>query len=343
VKEIQAPFEKIKHVLIIKLRAIGDVLLSTPVVENLKKEYPHLEIDFLTEKFAAEVLTDNPWITNIIPFSKKTQSSFELIRLVRKRKYDVVIDLFGNPRTALITRLSGAKYRIGFPFRGRAYAYTDYVNPRGGEVHNVEFNLDVLKHFEIPITSRHPFFPLSNKEIQFADDFFSHNKLSGKMIIGINASGGWYTKKWPLPSFAKLIDTISSHGQYEFVLFWGPGEYDDAVMIQKNVKAATHLIPKTTLKEMGALLQRCSYLISNDSGPMHIAASLDVPTLGTFGPTNPHLQGPYGERNVWVRNERLDCLECNLTKCPIGNVCMSDLSVDVVYSAFQKLIKKNQK
>ena len=342
-KEILLPFQEINRVLIIKLRAIGDVLLSTPVVENFKKKYPHLEIDFLTEQFAAEVLIGNPWVTNVILFSKKTQSSFELIRSVRKRKYDIVIDLFGNPRTALITRFSGAKYRIGFPFRGRAYAYTDFVTPRGGEVHNVEFNLDVLKHFNLPINSKKPLFPLLDADNIFADDFFVQNNLSNKKIIGINASGGWYTKKWNLSSFAKLIDKISLSGDYQFVLFWGPGEYDDAVVIQKKVSVPTYLIPKTTLKEMGALLQRCSYLISNDSGPMHIAASLEVPTLGIYGPTSPHLQGPYGKQHMWVRNEQLDCLECNLTKCPIGNVCMTDLSVEVVYSAFQQLITKNQK
>ena len=93
---------------------------------------------------------------------------------------------------------------------------------------------------------------------------------------------------------------------------------------------------------MGALLKHCSYLISNDSGPMHIAASLGVPTLGIYGPTNPILQGPYGPRNTWVRHEALDCLACNLTRCPIGNVCMKDLSVTTVFTAFQHIKEKNR-
>ncbi|MDP1678184.1 MAG: glycosyltransferase family 9 protein [Bacteroidota bacterium] len=302
-----------------------------------------MKIDFLCENFAADVVRGNPFLRNVLTFNKKQDATLSIISRIRKNKYDIVIDLFGNPRTAIITRWSGANIRIGFPFRGRAYAYTDLVPPRGGEVHNVEFNLDVLKHFNFQINSTSPLFPLSDAEKIFADNFFIKNKLSGKTVIGINASGGWYTKKWNVNSFANLINRIYAGGNFEFVLFWGPGEYDDAVTIQKNVKVTTYLIPKTTLKEMGALLERCSYLISNDSGPMHIAASLKVPTLGIFGPTNPHLQGPYGEHHVWVRNEQLDCLECNLTKCPIGNVCMTELSVGVVYSAFQHLIKKNKK
>jgi len=340
---IHQQFSKATAVLIIKPRAIGDILLSTPVIENIKFLFPQIAIDFLCESFAADVVRGNPFLRNVITFSKKSDYTLSIINRIRKNKYDIVIDLFGNPRTAMITRWSGAKTRIGFPFRGRAYAYTDLVTPRGGEVHNVEFNLDVLKHFDLPINSKKPMFPLSSSDTIYADGFFVQNKLSGKTIIGINASGGWYTKKWDLNSFARLIDKISTNGKYKFLLFWGPGEYDDAIAIQKNVNKTTELIPNTTLKEMGALLQRCSYLISNDSGPMHIAASLNVPTLGIFGPTNPHLQGPYGDQHLWVRNEQLDCLECNLTKCPIGNVCMTDLSVQVVFDAFQQLILKNQK
>lgn len=336
-------FNTASTILIIKPRAIGDVLLATPVIENIKSQFPHIEIDFLCENFAADVVRGNPFLRDVLTFDKKRSYTLAIINQIRRKKYDIVIDLFGNPRTALLTRWSGAQTRIGFPFRGRAYAYTDCVTPRGGEVHNVEFNLDVLKHFNVPIISKNPLFSISNDDQIVAERFFSDNNLSGKKIIGINASGGWYTKKWNLNSFSRLIEKILSNGNYEFVLFWGPGELEDAETIQKNVKTRTYCIPKTTLKEMGALLQRCSYVISNDSGPMHIAASLNVPTLGIFGPTNPHLQGPYGEHHLWVRNEQLDCLECNLTKCPIGNICMSDLSVEVVYDAFQKLIMKNQK
>ena len=342
-KEISVPFQEINRLLVIKLRGIGDVLLSTPLIENLKKQFPHLQIDYLCEEFACDVLRGNPWLDNVILFNKRKESGFDLIKKIRQKKYDIIIDLYGNPRTAFLTFTSGAKYRIGFPFRGRSYAYTDLVTPRGGEVHNVDFNLDVLKHFEIPITSRRPIFPLLNNEKQFAEDYFVQNGLSSKTVIGINASGGWYTKKWDLTSYASLVNKISQTEQCIVLLFWGPGEYHDAIAIQKIVKKTTLIIPKTTLKEMGALLQRCSYFISNDAGPMHIAASLDVPTLGIYGPTNPYLQGPYGEKHVWIRNEQLDCLECNLTKCPIGNVCMTELSVEVVYSAFQQLITKNKK
>jgi ADP-heptose:LPS heptosyltransferase len=330
-------FTSISSVLLIKPRAIGDVLLSTPVIRNLKGAFPHLQIDFLTEQFAADVLIGNVNLREVMTFNKKNDSTLSIIRRVREKNYDLVIDLFGNPRTALITRFSGAQRRVGFPFRGRAYAYTDHVKPRGGEVHNVDFNLDVLRHFGIPIVATLPDFPISNVHREFASGWLAEKGIAGKRLIGINASGGWYTKKWNPGSFAALADRIAQQDGLTPLFIWGPGERDDVKAILAMMKEGSFIIPKTSLKEMGAFLESCSYLVSNDSGPMHIAASLGVPTLGIFGPTNPFLQGPYGEGHRWVRHEILDCLACNLTACPIGNICMKDLAVDTVYSAFQQL------
>lgn len=335
-------FETSSSLLIIKPRAIGDVLLSIPVLNNLKQQFPKLHIDFLCEQFASDVVAGNPNVREVISFNKKKDSSLSIIANVRRKKYDIVIDLFGNPRTALITRLSGAQHRIGFPFRGRAYAYNHLVSPRGGDVHNVDFNLDVLRHFDIPISNSEPNFFIDDSHKKFAQEWIKINNLDSSVLVGINPSGGWSAKKWKQELFAQLADKIFELKKYQIVLFWGPGEEKDVENIASTMKSKPYSIPKTSLKEMGALLERCSYLISNDSGPMHIAASLGVPTLGIYGPTSPKLQGPYGKKNLWVRNEDLDCLECNLTSCPIGNICMSDLSVDRVFQSFQKLVHKNQ-
>ena len=334
-------FHTASSLLLIKPRAIGDVLLSTPVIKNIKLQFPNIQIDFLCEEFASDVVSGNPYLREVISFNKKNDSTFSVIQKIRSRKYDIVIDLFGNPRTALITRCSGAKQRIGFPFRGRAYAYNAHVTPRGGEVHNVDFNLDVLRHFGIAITDSTPDFIIQSNDEILAQQWLKEQLGSQQSIVGINPSGGWYTKKWNSESYAQLADEIIEKHQSNVLYFWGPGEYDEVQKIRSMMKHKSAIIPKTSLKEMGAFLKSCSYLISNDSGPMHIAASLSVPTLGIYGPTDPNLQGPYGKKNLWVRDERLDCLECNLTECPIGNICMKGLSVEVVFNAFQQLKNNN--
>lgn len=332
-----------KKILVIKLRAIGDVLLSTPVLENLRARYPDAVIDVLTERFASDVVCENPFINSVIAFDRKRESSFSLLQRVRTAHYSLVLDLFCNPRTAFITFTSGARVRVGFPFRFRGYAYTVKVVPRGGDVHNVHFNLDALRAISIPVMTDRPIFRLSFGALQFADDWYRTLPVQKKMLIGVNAGGGWISKRWGVKQFAAFADMTAERLDAVIVVFWGPGEEHDAQELANSMKHNSFLMPKTTLQQSAACTQRCAYFVSNDSGPMHIAAALGVPTLGIFGPTNPNLQGPFGHQHVWVRNEKLACLGCNVTTCAIGNMCMSELTPDTVYQAFEQLIIKKSK
>ena len=326
-----------ERALIIKLRGIGDVVLSTPVIDNLAAAYPGIRIDYLCERFAAPAVEGLPNIRSVIAFDRKRESGMELVRKVRAARYDLVIDLFGNPRTALVTRLSGARHRAGFPFRGRAYAYNHLVTPRGSEVHNVEFNLDVIRALGIPFASVRPSFPLVDGAVAAAAEWLTAQGLDGRELIGVNPSGGWSAKRWRLEHFAELTRLLRDRRGASVLLFWGPGGLEDVTTVNERSGSGAHILPRTTVKEMGAFIARCSYFISNDAGPMHMAAALGVPSLGIYGPTNPRLQGPFGPGNAWVRNEEVDCLECNLLDCPIGHPCMTDLTPERVFSAFERM------
>lgn len=333
---------QIHKILVIKLRAIGDVLLSTVVLKSLKTAFPSTQIDFLTEKPSREVVEGNPNVNSVLVFEGKKDNGLSLIWKVRKRKYDLVLDLFGNPRSALVTYFSGAKYRVGYRFKWRQYCYNIVVKPRGGEVHNTEFNLDALRAIGISISDCSIHFPLVREAESFAEEFFSKEKLQDKFVVALNAGGGWYTKRWRPSQFAKLGDKIANEFDAQILLTWGPGEKEDAEQIRSMMSHRAILIPSCSLKQLGAIIHRCSAFITNDSGPMHIAAAVGTPTVAIFGPTNPDLQGPIGDNNEIVRNERLLCLGCNFTKCPIGNPCMEELTVDEVFTAFRKLVEKNQ-
>ncbi len=335
--------EKINRILVIKLRAIGDVLLSTPVVRNLRDHFPAAQIDFLTDKFAADVVLGNPWVSNVLSFDRESETGAGIIRRVRNQSYDLVIDLFSNPRSAIITGLSGARFRAGFPFRWRKYAYNIIITPRAGNIHNIDFNLDALRRLDIPVHYREPYFPLSSNAKDFAGEWIRRENLGGSTVVGLNPSGGWSTKRWGLDHFARLGDCIAERHRASIIILWGPGEEEDSRIIRQRMKKNARLIPKTTLSQLGAIIRQCSFIVSNDSGPMHIAAALHVPTLGIFGPTNPRQQGPYGEMHRWIRNEELDCLECSLTSCPIGNVCMTELTVDRVMQSFDMLVSQAEK
>jgi ADP-heptose:LPS heptosyltransferase len=334
--------EDIKKILVIKLRAIGDVLLSTPVLKNLRHNFKDAEIDFLTEPPSREIIEGNPFVDNLIIFDRRDKSFSSFLNLKRK-KYDLVIDLFCNPRSALMTFISGARYRVGYAFKGRSYAYNIKLKPRKEVHHNVEFNLDALRSLGLEIVDKNPYLPIDESAEKFAEKFFDENDLDNKLTVALIPVGTWETKRWELKKFAELGDIIAKNFNAEILIIWGnEKEFEEAMTISSFMNAKPIIPSRTSLKQLSAILKRCSFAIANDSGPMHISAVVGTPTLGIFGPTNPYAQGPFGEKHLWVRNEEIDCLGCNLTKCPIGNKCMTELKVETVYSAFLKLVEKNK-
>ena len=334
---------KIKKILVIKFGGIGDILLATPVLPNLKDYFPEAEIYFLTLRHSRDILIDNPYLTRAFTYDPSEDKSLCLIKNIRNQKYDLVIDLFGNPRTALITFLSGAKYRFGFKFRGRDYAYNIKVMGRGGIVHNVEFNLDALRALDIPIVSKKLHLPMNIVHDEFAEEFIKTYNVDSKKIIGISKTGGWESKRYKVSDYIELINKLNELYEVNFILIWGnKKEKENCEYIKsKIVKENAFVIPDSPIRYLGAIIKKCDLVIGNDSGPLHIAVAVGVPTLGIYGPTNPNLQGPYGDTNLSVVNEKLNCLYCNLLDCPIGNICMTELSKDKIIDKVRELIKIN--
>jgi lipopolysaccharide heptosyltransferase II len=336
--------KRINKILIIKPHAIGDVLLSTPVIENLRHNFPEAVINFLTQTYCRDVLIGNPFLDRVLTYDLEYDSGNFIIRKVRKQKYDLVIDLFCNPRTALITFTSGARYRVGYRFRLRSYAYNIKVTPRGGEVHNVEFNLDSLRAIGLELIPARIKFHINKVHKEFADIFFAENQLDENKTIGINPCGTWETKVWYPEKFKELIKRLILDG-YRILLFWGYGdERKQAEVISDGFSNSVYLIPETGLKYMGALIKKCRVFITNDTGPMHIASALGVKVAAIFGPTNSDLQGPVNGNSIVIKNNKLTCLGCNLTKisdCPYGHKCMSELSVEEVHDQVMKFLLDN--
>jgi heptosyltransferase III len=325
-------FSEIKKILLIKLRGIGDVLLSTPVIENLRKRFPDAQIDFLTEPPSKDIISDNPFLSNSLIFGRYQKGVLKFILDLRKAKYDLIIDLFGNPRSAIMTFLANSKYRVGYSYRNRRYAYNILLKSESDLLHNIDFNLYVLKALDIPVNDRNLNIFIKEKDKIFAEKFFKDNFSNANLVIGINAGGGWETRMWGFHKFAELSDRLIENFGAKILLFWGPGEEYIYQRIRESMHYEPVIAPITNLKEMSALYRRCSFVVSNNSGPMHIADASGTPILGIFGPTSPFHQGPVGKDCITMVKEGLDCLGCSLLKCPIGNICMTGLSVDEVYN-----------
>ncbi|HMQ79568.1 MAG TPA: glycosyltransferase family 9 protein [Ignavibacteria bacterium] len=337
---------RVNKILIIKPQAIGDVLLSTPVIENMRHHFPDAEINFLTQSFCREALEGNPYLDRVLTYDiGKGDSSYCLIRNIHNQKYDLILDLFGNPRTAIIVFNSDARYRVGFRFKWRALAYNIKVKPRSSEVHNIEFNLDAVRALGLEVISNKPKFYLNGVHTEFAGEFFTKNDLTGKRVIGFNPSGTWPTKVWNEEKWVELGRLFSKDSR--ILLFWGyDKEKELAQRIQKAIGSSALLIPETNLKYMAALIKKCDLFVTNDTGPMHIAWVSGVNTAAIFGPTNSDLQGPLSKNSLVIKNDSISCLGCNLTQlseCPNEHKCMNGLNPEIVYSKlleFMRLYKR---
>lgn len=341
----------VRRILIIKLRAIGDVIMATPVIENLRAAYPDAEIDFLTERPCYPIVKNHPDLNEVIVFNRShisnlpwhagLRENLKFIKRLRANRYDLVFDLFGNPRSALLALATGAPVRVGFEFRGRKYAYNKVISPRGDQVHEVLFNLDALGGLGLPIETTRLYYEIDDISAAFAESFWSENRIVGQTVVGINASGGWYTKRWPLKSFAQLADTLADESRCKILLFWGPGEKPDAEQIAAQMQHDALLIPATDLGKLAALLVRVDMLVSNDSGPMHLAAAVGTPVVGIYGPTVPELQGPWGEQHAIVQKNGLACLGCNGVTCKIQtHDCMEKLEVRSVLETARPVLQR---
>lgn len=331
--------ESIKKILCIKPRGIGDIILSTIVLENLNDAFPNAEIHYLTEHFAKRAVENNPFVSKILTFNKK-DFVFSIIRKVREEKYDLVFDFWSNPKTAQVTFLSGAKHRVGFVKRGRKYAY-NFLGENGSMGrHAAEDNLVLLNVLDIPINSNKIIYQTTEDEREFAKIFLeSINHQYELSLIGLIPSGGWESKRCDPVKWIEICNEIKKSYNVKFLILWGPGDEKDAKAIQEGLNPKPEMIGEANFGQLTGLIEKCDLIIANDSGPMHAAAALGKPTLGIFGPTDPEAHRPFAENSSYVIHSELHCIICTKLVCPYNNECMLELPLQNVMTEFNKLAK----
>jgi lipopolysaccharide heptosyltransferase II len=328
--------EEIKKILCIKPRGIGDILLSTIILSSLKQRFPAAAIHYLTEEFAAPVLYNNPFVEKVLTMGKTEFPLWVALRL-RKEKYDLVLDLWSNPRSAQITFLSGAKYRAGFAYRGRKYAYNIKATSDRGDYHSAEHNLKILEPLGAAVINQKIHYYVSDEENSEAVKVLENLFAPGEQIIGIIPSGGWPSKRCDAEKWVEFCTEINKRSGSRFLILWGPGDEKDADYIVKHLPGYAVLAPATDLRAMSALINNCDMILANDSGPMHISAALGIPTLGIFGPTNPIAHGPYAANSDYINIPDLFCIICNKLECLYNHECMRLLKPEDVAGKLEKI------
>lgn len=287
-------------ILLSRLRFIGDIILTTPVIEVLRERFPDATIDYLGDKGGVSLLQNNPNLNEIIPYDFSANELLEQIRIVsilRKKKYDIAIDLFGNPRSAIAVFLSGAKTRIGgnFGWRRKLFTYPITVRDR---VTSVAFHLRYLAPLGIYENYRAPHIFLTRDEIDDAKRFLAAFGVNdSKPLVGIHIGATWPAKVWLPEYFAQLADLVVDKLEGQVLVTYGPKDLSYLEKFSSANKVKFTSIEPRELRRLAAIISQCNVYVSNDAAPMHISVAVGTPTIGIFGPGEPDIWFPY-ERNL---------------------------------------------
>ena len=322
--------------------------MCTPAIRVLKRHYPESFIAFLTEKESASLFTENPYLDELIILDRsKYKNPIYMMKKIgglRKQSFDLIIDFFGNPRSAWISFFSGAKYRLGPDLKGRGILYNLKMPSNSQPKYAAQTRLDDLQLLGIESNDMKLDCFISEKSKEFAKLFFKINKLSETdFIISVSATARRHFNRWPSERYAQICDWLVSEHNAKVILVWGPGEKEFAKKISQLTKKEVIMSePTPTLQELGAILERCDFHIGNDNGTKHIAVAVGLPTITIYGPHS-HISWtfPDEKRHKWIQKE-VDCLDCEKIKHRCEKlVCLNEIKVEEVQEKFNELLKEN--
>ncbi len=327
--------QSIRNILTISTTGIGNLILYTPALRALRRNFPESNITLLVaSKAAANLLDGCKELDEIIIINKNKNGIFywlNIVRHIRKRRFDLVITSFLDKsfKVALFTWLTGARYRVGYENRAYGWLYTHQISITEKK-HEIEYNLDLVRAIGLTVrrfNEKAPFVYTTPLEEELAKDFLVKNQVSYKdLLIGIHPGSGLAigsAKRWPREKFAKLCDLILALPRTKIIVFGGPEERYAAEEMAKFMRKKPVIVAgDTDIRTTAALIKKCALLISNDSGLMHLATAVKTPVLAIFGPTLWWKNYPWGKHNLVVRKE-MPCspcykykqIECATLKC----------------------------
>ncbi len=336
-------------ILLIKMRYIGDVVLTTPLLEAMRAALPNATFDFLVNKPTAQILADQPHINFVHCFdkSKPTTATLRLIGALRREHYDLVVDLTNNDRSMLFTRLSGAPIRIGFRNKHRLLirkAYTQVISSNFGRIHTIDHHLKVAEALGLSAVTRHPSLRVNGRSIEKVRQILSHYKVDvGKGYVVIHHGARRWYKSWPSERFAIIADLVTEIYGFPVVLIGGEEDRDSAQKILMKMKhRGVNLAGKIPLRDLPALLKMAICLVGNDSAPIHVATAVNTPVIALFGPTDARAWGPRRSHDI-VISVNFPCKPCGHKNinCPLGkNYCMSTIEVGKVWDGVKTIIEQ---
>jgi heptosyltransferase II len=339
-KEIR-PFD-IKRVAVRVTNWIGDAVMNTPALGAIRATFPDAEIVVIANPMVAELFSPHPYCDRVIVYDKKRahQGMAGLVRFageLRRERFDMAILLQKAMEAAIMTFLAGIPIRLGYRTDGRRLLLTHglpFADKR--HRHQSANYLDLLRPFNITGGDGRQRLYCTEAEIAWADSV-----LSAERWAAINPGAAYGSaKRWIPERFAEVGDQLAAEFNLRIILTGGPAEGE----IGRDIEAAMgcsplNMIGKTNVRQMMALLSRCSLMVTNDSGPMHVAAALGVPVAAIFGPTDHTATYPLTEHYQIIRREA-DCAPCGARQCPTDHRCMELVSAEDVLKSVRDLTNR---
>ncbi len=345
--------KSIRRVLMIRRKALGDCLVTLPAVRELGLAFPQAELDLIIDRpFASLISLLVPGV-QVIPWSAgsmASESGLGWYRRLWSKKYDLVIDWLGNPRTALWTAATGASLRVGYDLPRRRWAYNIAVPRNRHSRTNLrgfagEAFLDPLRALGLNPSPWNPG-PVERGRTIIPEEYLGSSYLLWRESwqrgtgrnIALMMSATWPTKAWPNRHIVELVQELMGQGESP-IFIPGPGDQEMEKVLRRELPDDV-FAPNTNLPELGDLLSRCSAFAGTDCGGRHLAAAVGLPTVTVFGPTNPEGWNPSNPRHVSIRQD-LDCLGCDFKYCPLpGHPCLDQLPASEVMAGLSRVLKK---
>ncbi len=335
-------------ILVIRLGAVGDIIRTVPSVIYLKNHFENLQISWIAEDWASNLLLNHPDIDKLYTIPRKNYFKiFDILKDIRSQNFDYILDFHGILKSGLISAFSGVKKRVGYSRENckefNSFFNNIHVNSISEKVTRIEKNFHLISHFindfKIPEKLESNFF-IEPEKIKKVENFFS--KIGNyKFFIGLNpctSKFGSY-KEWPINYYNKLIQMISQEFKDEkfgFIITWGPGEEERVKPLGEHNNS--FLSPKTDMKELMVIISKLNLFITGDTGPMHLASTLNIPVLALFGPSDSEINKPWGRNNRVVKVD-VGCNPCRKKKCE-KLICQKELLPEIVFQNFKELWQK---
>jgi predicted lipopolysaccharide heptosyltransferase III len=331
-------------ILLLQLKRIGDLILTTPAIAALRKSYPDAHITLAVSNECTELL---PAISNVdrVLIARRNVRDVAMVSSIAGKRFDYCIDFTRNDRSAFLTLLSGARrrvasHRVREHSKTRARVYTDLVAVRVRDMHTIDFNLALLESLGVRAASSAPQLHLPRMALEEADRLRRDWKIKRPYVI-LHPGSARREKLWDAARWAKVIDHFRQDNEFDFVLTSGPSA-DEQAHITEITKRMGHRITdlsgKTDLLTLAALIGRAHLLVTVDSAPVHFAAATHTPQVILFGPTNPfHWRPTHSPALILHGKSRVPVTEF----APVRpRVPMSEISTEAVISAMDSLLPR---